>query len=155
MRQGDTVEGAFQARMQKNAYHKNGKMNNNKPSNNNQKNGFFPPCPHYKKTNHSPQKCWWKPDVKCNKCGKQGHVKRICKNQQQKETSATIDYCQEEQLFAATCFSNKSTSKSWLVDSGCTNHTTNNQDLFREFDRTTISKVRIGNGEYIPLNGCY
>ena len=30
---------------------------------------------------------------------------------------------------------------------------TNNQDLFREFDRTTISKVRIGNGEYIPVKG--
>ncbi|KAJ9707515.1 hypothetical protein PVL29_002518 [Vitis rotundifolia] len=82
MRQGDTVEGAFQVRMQKNAGHKNGKMNNNKPSSNNQKNGVFPPCPHYKKTNHSPQKCWWRPDVKCNKYGKEGHVERICKNQQ-------------------------------------------------------------------------
>ncbi|RVW99707.1 Retrovirus-related Pol polyprotein from transposon TNT 1-94 [Vitis vinifera] len=111
MRQGDTAEGAFQARMQKNA------------------------------------------DVKCNKCGKQGHVERICKNQQQEETNAVVDYCQEEQLFAATCFANKSTSKSWLVDSGCTNHMTNNQDLFRELDRTTISKVRIGNGEYIPVKG--
>ena len=91
--------------------------------------------------------------MKCNKCGKQGHVERICKNQQQEETSAAVDYCQEEQLFAATCFANKSTSKSWLVDSGCTNHMTNNQDLFRELDRTTISKVRIGNGEYIPVKG--
>lgn len=82
MRQGDTAEGAFQARMQKNAGHKNGKVNNNKSCGNNQKNGVFPPCPHCKKTNHSPQKCWWRPDVKCNKCGKQGHVERICKNQQ-------------------------------------------------------------------------
>ncbi|KAL6318567.1 hypothetical protein AAG906_000645 [Vitis piasezkii] len=30
---------------------------------------------------------------------------------------------------------------------------TNDQDLFRELDRTTISKVRIGNGEYIPMKG--
>nr|CAN68520.1 hypothetical protein VITISV_011970 [Vitis vinifera] len=153
MRQGDIAEGAFQARMHKNAGHKNGKVNNNKSCGNNQKNGVFPPCPHCKKTNHSPQKCWWRPDVKCNKCGKQGHVERICKNQQQEETSAAVDYCQEEQLFAATCFANKSTSKSWLVDSGCTNHMTNNQDLFRELDRTIISKVRIGNGEYIPVKG--
>nr|CAN76244.1 hypothetical protein VITISV_023380 [Vitis vinifera] len=90
MRQGDTAEGAFQARMQKNACHKNGKVNNNKSCGNNQKNGVFPPCPHCKKTNHSPQKCWWRPDVKCNKCGKQGHVERICKNQQQEETNAYI-----------------------------------------------------------------
>ena len=70
-------------------------------------------------------------------------MERICKNQQQKETSAMVDYCQEEQLFVAMCFANESTSESWLVDSGCTNHMTNNQDLFRELDRTTISKVRI------------
>ncbi|KAL6325171.1 hypothetical protein AAG906_023016 [Vitis piasezkii] len=81
----------------------------------------FPTCPHCKKTNHSPQKCWWRPYVKCNKC--------------------------------ATCFANKSTCESWLVDSGCTNHMTNNQDLFRELDRTAISKVRIGNSEYIPVKG--
>ena len=39
------------------------------------------------------------------------------------------------------------------MDSGCTNHMTYDQDLFREIDRTAISKVRIGNGEYIPVKG--
>nr|CAN76839.1 hypothetical protein VITISV_004488 [Vitis vinifera] len=78
---------------------------------------------------------------------------RICKNQQQEETSAAVDYCHEEQLFAATCFANKSTSESWFVDSGYTNHMINNQDLFRELDRIAISKIRIGNGEYIPVKG--
>ncbi|RVW22681.1 putative mitochondrial protein [Vitis vinifera] len=29
----------------------------------------------------------------------------------------------------------------------------NDQDLFRELGRTTVSKVRIGNGEYIPMKG--
>ena len=56
-------------------------------------------------------------------------------------------------MFAATCFVNKNTSDSWLVDSGCINHMKNDQDLFRELGRTTVSKVRIGNGEYIPMKG--
>jgi hypothetical protein len=30
---------------------------------------------------------------------------------------------------------------------------TNNQDLFKELDRTTISKVKIGNGDYIDVKG--
>ncbi|RVW87121.1 hypothetical protein CK203_026986 [Vitis vinifera] len=59
-----------------------------------------------------------RPDVKCNKCGKQGHVERICKNQQQEETSAAVDYCQEEQLFAATCFANKAPLKAGLIGNG-------------------------------------
>ena len=39
------------------------------------------------------------------------------------------------------------------MDNGYTNHMTYDQDLFREIDRTTISKVRIGNGEYILVKG--
>jgi hypothetical protein len=30
---------------------------------------------------------------------------------------------------------------------------TNNQDLFKELDRTAISKVKIGNGDYIDVKG--
>ena len=30
---------------------------------------------------------------------------------------------------------------------------TNNQDLFKELDRTTISKVKIRNGDYIDVKG--
>ena len=47
------------------------------------------------------------------------------------------------------CFASKNTSESWLLNSGCTNHMTYDQGLFRELDKTTVSKVRIGNGEYI------
>nr|CAN63433.1 hypothetical protein VITISV_033829 [Vitis vinifera] len=158
MRQGSSVEGAFQAKTQTNEGNRRrrkNKKNNNKPSNNNnKKTGTYPPCPHYKKINHPQQKCWWRPDVKCNKCGRQGHIERICRTQQQQgETNVAAEQYQEEQLFSATCFANGSTSESWLVDSGCTNHMTYDQDLFREIDRTTISKVRIGNGEYIPVKG--
>ena len=158
MRQGSSVEGAFQVKTQTNegnTRRRKNKKNNNKPSNNNnQKTGTYPPCPHCKKTNHPQQKCWWRPDVKCNKCGRQGHIERICRTQQQQgETNVAAEQYQEEQLFSATCFANGSTSESWLVDSGCTNHMTYDQDLFREIDRTAISKVRIGNGEYIPVKG--
>ncbi|KAL6333170.1 hypothetical protein AAG906_028353 [Vitis piasezkii] len=151
MRQGSSVEGAFQAKTQTNEGNTRRRKNSN---NNNQKTGTYPPCPHCKKTNHPQQKCWWRPDVKCNKCGRQGHIERICRTQQQQgETNVAAEQYQEEQLFSATCFANGSTSESWLVDSGCTNHMTYDQDLFREIDRTTISKVRIGNGEYIPVKG--
>jgi hypothetical protein len=30
---------------------------------------------------------------------------------------------------------------------------TNNQDLFKELDRTIIFKVKIGNGDYIDVKG--
>ena len=44
-------------------------------------------------------------------------------------------------------------SNKWLVDSGCTNHMTFDHDLFKELDTLVASKVKIGNGEYIVVNG--
>ena len=55
---------------------------------------------------------------------------------------------EEEQLFVATCFAtSNSSSDSWLIDSSCTNHMTNDQTLFKELDKTIVSKVKIGNGD--------
>jgi len=65
MRQEGSMEGAFQAKLQIN---KNGKS---RSSNNNQSTSSqsYPPCPHCKKNNHPEKRCWWRPDVKCRKCG--------------------------------------------------------------------------------------
>ncbi|XP_019450642.1 PREDICTED: uncharacterized protein LOC109352911 [Lupinus angustifolius] len=43
--------------------------------------------------------------------------------------------------------------RSWLIDSGSTNHMTYDRELFKELDKTVISKVRIGNGAYIETKG--
>jgi len=59
----------------------------------------------------------------------------------------------EEQLFVASCFATNTTPKSWLIDSGCTNHLTYDRELFKDLDETTISKVRIENGALIEVKG--
>ena len=81
-------------------------------------------------------------------------MERVWKTQQEREIKATtIDQYHEQQLFVATCFASKNTSESWLIDNGYTNHMTYDQELFRKLDKIIISKVRIGNGEYIPIRG--
>ena len=124
MRKEESMEGAFQAKVKNSGGGKdkknNNKKNNNKTGNNNEnKDETFPSCPHYKKTNHSQRKCWWRPNVKCRKCGKIGHMEQICKSQQHEEANASTKQHQEEQLFVATCFTTSNTSSdSWLIDSG-------------------------------------
>ena len=115
MRQEGSVEGAFQAKSQNNYSSKDIKKNKKNKSSNNKKNheGAHPPYPHCKKTNHHPQKCWWKPEVKCNNCGQLGHMERVCKTQQERDIKvAVVDQYHEEQLFVATCFTSKNTSES-------------------------------------------
>ncbi|RVW91832.1 Copia protein [Vitis vinifera] len=159
IRKEESMEGALQAKAENSGGGKdkknNNKKNNNKTDNNNKnKDGTYPPCLHCKKTNHPQRKCWWRPDVKCRKCGQIGHMERICKSQQHEETKASTEQHQEEQLFGATCFTtSNNSSDSWLIDSGCTNHMTNDQELFKELDKTIISKVKIGNGEFISVKG--
>ncbi|KAE8691461.1 transcription factor TCP14-like [Hibiscus syriacus] len=44
-------------------------------------------------------------------------------------------------------------NESWLIDSGSTNHMTHDKELFRDLKPTNITKVRIGNGDYISVKG--
>ncbi|KAL0408196.1 UNVERIFIED_CONTAM: hypothetical protein Sradi_1754000 [Sesamum radiatum] len=83
------------------------------------------------------------------------HEAVICrnKNQQQGEEAKIADQKEEDQLFVATCFMGNESNESCLIDSGCTNHMTHDKELFRDLKPTNITKVRIGNGEYISVKG--
>jgi len=43
----------------------------------NEKNSEFPPCKYCGILGHPPFNCWGRPDVKCDRCTKQGHHDRI------------------------------------------------------------------------------
>ena len=53
----------------------------------------------------------------------------------------------------ATCLASKHASDYWLIDNGCTNHMTKDENLFKQLDKSSVFKVRIGNGEYIYVKG--
>lgn len=114
----------------------------------------FPSCPHCKKTNHPQTRCFWRPDIKCRKCGNMGHVERVC-NSEPEEAKVTMEEQEDDELLlVTTCFAASNiSSNSWLIDSGCTNHMTNDKKLFKELDKSIVSKVKIGNGDFIPVKG--
>jgi predicted aspartyl protease len=82
-------------------------------------------------------------------------MEKTCKSKtnQQEGEAQVADQQQEKQLFVATCFASKHASDCWLIDSGCTNHMTNDENLFKQIDKSSVSKVRIGNGDYNPVKG--
>jgi len=47
----------------------------------------------------------------------------------------------------------KNLQKDWIIDSGCTNHMTHDKELFKELNKSNISKVRIRNGEQLDVKG--
>jgi len=132
----------------------------NKNSANNQNKGKdkkkkYSPCQHCGKLGHPPYKCWKRSDAKCSKCNQLGHEAIICKNkfQQQEVDAQVVEQEEKDYIFSATCYSMRSSSKCWLIDSGCTNHMTYDKTLFKDLKPTNVSKVRIGNCGYISVKG--
>ena len=84
-----------------------------------------------------------------------GHVEAICreKHQQQQAEGQIAVASEVEHMFVASCFISNASRDGWLVDSGCTNHMTGNEGLFSNLDKSVKSKVRIGNGERIEVEG--
>lgn len=74
-------------------------------------------------------------------------------NLQQKNVTQVADEEEEEQLFVAFCFAIYHSREKCLLNSGCTNHMTFDRDLFKELDTSVVSKVKIGDGEYIAVKG--
>jgi len=64
-----------------------------------------------------------------------------------------VNEVDEEHLFVALAGESSVENNTWLVDSGCTNHMTGNLKLFRNINKTVRSKVRIGNGHHIEVQG--
>jgi len=82
-----------------------------------------------------------------------GHVERVCMSKLD-EAKISMEQQEEDLLFVAKCFATSNSScDSWLIDSGCTNHMTVDHKLFKEFDKTVVSKVKIRNGDFISVKG--
>ena len=82
------------------------------------------------------------------------HHQKICKNNTwQKNVARVANQEEEEQLFVATYFATSNSSDKWLIDNCCTNHMTFDHDLFKELDTSVISKMQIGNEDYIDVKG--
>jgi len=165
IRVGGFMEGALQAKLQTNQgekrkWKKYKKKNFNtqeaaaNTSNNNRDNKEFPLCKHYGRMGHPSFKCWRSLMLSVKSATSWGHQVRICKsNFQQKNVVQVANQQEEKQFFVATSSTSNNSSECWLVDSGCTNHMTHDQEVFRKLDKSQVSKVRIGNGDFITVEG--
>ncbi|KAF3666286.1 hypothetical protein FXO38_09144 [Capsicum annuum] len=79
-----------------------------------------------------------------------GHHQKVCKNNTQQTNAAQVaNQEDEEQLFAAICLATSCLRDKWLIDNSCTNHMIFDSDLFKELNTSVISKVQVGNRDYI------
>ncbi|CAL1371316.1 unnamed protein product [Linum trigynum] len=74
----------------------------------------YPPCPICKKTNHTENYYWYRPNVHCRSCKRLGHVEKVCKNKSIREQVAVAEANEQnkqEGMFMVTCFTATSSSE--------------------------------------------
>ncbi|XP_010520839.1 PREDICTED: uncharacterized protein LOC104799859 [Tarenaya hassleriana] len=101
MRKGENVEGALKATVfQKTKNGNNSGKSGNSTTEGGGSEGFSDPCKHCNKKGHLYWRCWKRPDVKCRKCGRMGHVERICREKNVEDVEAQKAEANEvEELF--------------------------------------------------------
>ncbi|XP_074299303.1 uncharacterized protein LOC141630369 [Silene latifolia] len=116
-----------------------------------QSRGKYPSCGTCGKTNHAEKDCYFKGKPQCRHCNRFGHFEKDCR-QKARESKPERNFLssnqEEDYLFYARQASISSHKEKWLIDSGCTNHMTNNSNIFCKLD--TSVNVRFG-WEMVPL----
>ncbi|KAA8542533.1 hypothetical protein F0562_023685 [Nyssa sinensis] len=171
LRDDETVGGAFQARQKwkhQGKGNKNGGAEKGKAANTSKDHGKkkeFPPCTICERTNHQSNDCWFKnkPKIECRFCKKLGHIEKNCrakknqasnKEEQAQHASSTDE--QEEvpaNLFMASQTLHNKSKHTWYIDSGCTCHMANNEEIFSKLDKSIKTKVKLGNGQVVEAHG--
>ncbi|CAN6690841.1 unnamed protein product [Malus baccata var. baccata] len=109
--------------------------------------------------------CWLKGKIKCHKCGKLGHIARVCNLNKNVQQGNFANKVVEQKNFAnkmgepgnpfmvKQSTEVKAVSGAWYIDSACSNHMTSRDELLVEIDRSIKAKVQVGTGVLVDVKG--
>ncbi|TXG47198.1 hypothetical protein EZV62_026492 [Acer yangbiense] len=136
IKNGDEMEGAFQARHKGNQpFKKDQKKQGSGPRNGDKKGKA-------------------KLDSSSAEAGARNKAKQ---NQQTKQPAQQANFTDEQtpddHLFMVTQVCNVASNEVWYVDSGCTSHMAKDESLFSSLNRTDRTRVKLGNGNVVQAAG--
>lgn len=99
----------------------------------------------------------YKGPLKCYYCKKPGHKEASCwkKEEDEQKGDQKSNFVENEQklFLAQSAAGNDAGDGVWYVDSGCSNHMSSAKSMFRELNESLKSKVRLGDGKQLEVEG--
>lgn len=111
------------------------------------------PCSICNMTSHLEKDCWHKGKPKCQNCDKFGHIQKDCRLNKKYQANYSEENEDEGSMFYTCHAAAEVKNNTWYVDSGCSNHMTGDENIFKEIDRSVKSQVKLGNGELVEVEG--
>ncbi|KAM2439776.1 hypothetical protein PS1_021203 [Malus domestica] len=110
-------------------------------------------CRHCDKLHYG--KCWFEGKPRCTGCGKLGHVFRDCHGNKNIQKVNYVNQVEETGtlFYACNVVANVKVNHSWYIDSGCSNHMTDDERLLINIQRNLTSRVKMGTGEIVQVAG--
>ncbi|KAL0393107.1 UNVERIFIED_CONTAM: hypothetical protein Sradi_2533500 [Sesamum radiatum] len=152
-REENSLENAFQSKLNMRSQNSNRKEENFKSTMGDKKKQNMRPCRICKRTNHLEKDCYFRGKPQCQNCKRFGHVEKDCRLKGNHQANCIEENNSSDQLFY-TCNSVAETGEAtWYIDSAASNHMTYNKGAFQTLDESFKTNVKLGDNHIVKVEG--
>ncbi|KAL0316667.1 UNVERIFIED_CONTAM: Retrovirus-related Pol polyprotein from transposon TNT 1-94 [Sesamum radiatum] len=152
-REENSLENAFQSKLNMRSQNSNRKEENFKSTMEDKKKQNMRPCRICKRTNHLEKDCYFRGKPQCRNCKRFGHVEKDCRLKGNHQANCIEENNSSDQLFY-TCNSVAETGEAtWYIDSAASNHMTYNKGAFQTLDESFKTNVKLGDNHIVKVEG--
>ncbi|KAL5727667.1 hypothetical protein ACHQM5_000836 [Ranunculus cassubicifolius] len=103
-------------------------------------------CRICQRKSHDEKDCWFRGKPQCHNCKRFGHIQKECDLNKIQQANFTEEKESNDHLFYACQVATEQKDDVWFLDSGCSNHMTGQESIFKEIGLASNSEVKMGNG---------
>ncbi|KAK4404748.1 Retrovirus-related Pol polyprotein from transposon TNT 1-94 [Sesamum angolense] len=152
-REENSLENAFQSKLNMRSQNSNRKEENFKSTMGDKKKQNMRPCRICKRTNHLEKDCYFRGKHKCRNCKRFGHMEKDCRLKGNHQANCIEENNSSDQLFYTCNSVAEIREATWYIDIAASNHMTYNKGAFQTLDESFKTNVKLGDNHIVKVEG--